>query len=738
MLAAPCTRPLLRIHPKFSRFRGAPARTKLLSLTLPSLGQLSDNLNQQLKARIKQLSSAIAGAISVAIGVLALTGWAFQITLLKSFGLSSIAMNPVTAFVVILAGGALVLLSDRRANRQRKLWGRVLAGIAAAVGVLRLLCIWYGCGCGNVLDRWVFGCPFQHGFTHTESIDIKTALNMLLAGSALLLLDVQTRRGHRPAEALSAASGTIALLGLVAYSYNLIAYYTTPTWLPTALPSVMAFLFLATGTLLARSDRGTMCFVMSDTAGGLLARRLIPLAILLPILLGALRFLSENVGLHGFQFGAAHTAITSMVLFFAATWWTARLLYRADEERKTAELERDRNATHIHVLNAELEQRVAARTAELYQLNDELRRASKAKDDFLAMLSHELRTPLTPALAAATYLAEDESLAPTFREELASIQRSVQLEARLIDDLLDLTRITRGKIELHAEDVDAHALLRRTLRIVDNDLRHKHLNVIVRCEAERYHVSADPVRLQQVFWNLLNNAVKFTDRSGSIEINSANRDGALLIRISDTGIGIDQARQARIFDAFEQGERTTLRQFGGLGLGLAISKNLVELHGGTISVRSDGSGKGATFTIALPCIELTAIDPTDQLKPTARPSVDLRVLLVEDHADTLRVLSSILTKDGFCVRTAASVADARKLLDCESFDVLITDIGLPDGSGYQLMHAARQSQSLRGIAISGFGMEEDVQRSMEAGFEHHLIKPIDAQQLEALLTAQKN
>src|SRR5262249_51887586 len=252
--------------------------------------------------------------------------------------------------------------------------------------------------------------------------------------------------------------------------------------------------------------------------------------------------------------------------------------------------------------------------------------------------------------------------------------------------------------------------------------RQKDLHLIVCCEARRYHVSADPVRLQQVFWNLLSNAIKFTDRNGRIDVNSTNRDGALLIRISDTGIGIDQAKQARIFDAFEQGEKTTGRQFGGLGLGLAISKSLVELHGGDISVQSDGSGKGATFAIALPCLELLAIDSTDQLRPQARPSSDLRVLLVEDHVDTLRVLSSILTKDGFSVRTAASVADARRLLDCESFDVLVTDIGLPDGSGYQLMRAARESQRLRGIAISGFGMEEDVQRSMEAGFEYHLIK----------------
>ena len=327
-------------------------------------------MNQQLKARFKRLSPTIAGAISVAIGTIALAGWAFHIELLKSFGLGLIAMNPVTAFVVIVAGVALVLLSDRQAHHRRRLWGRVLAGIAATLGVMRLLCIWYGCGCRNVLDRWVFGCRFQHGPTHTESIDIKTALNILLAGSALLLLDIQTRRGRRPAEALSAVSGTIAILGLVAYSYNLIAYYMTPTWLPTSLPSAMAFLFLATGTLLARSDKGTMCVVMSDTAGGVLARRLIPLAILLPILLAALRLVAENVGLHGFQFGAAHTAMASMLLFFAATWWTARLLYRADEERKTAQVERDRNAEHIRVLNAELEQRVAARTDELFKLND--------------------------------------------------------------------------------------------------------------------------------------------------------------------------------------------------------------------------------------------------------------------------------------------------------------------------------------------------------------------------------
>lgn len=636
-------------------------------------------------------------------------------------------MHPVTAIGIIAAGFALVLLSNPVGTRLRKTAARILATTAAAIGCARLVAILFR------VDLHFFNFPTTYG--PTETIVYRTALNLLLTGAALLLLDVRRRGVARLSQLLAALSALIAVLGLVAYSYDLIGYYMTPTYVPTSLPGVLAFLLLATGILLARSENGTMRIIASDTAGGLLARRLIPLAIVLPLLLGTLRLLGENAGLYSSKFGAAHAATATMTVFFGAVWWTARLLHRADEKRKAAELARDKNAEHIRILNMELEERVAARTAELHEVNEELRRASKAKDDFLAVLSHELRTPLTPALVAATHLAENQTLPAELRDDLFSIRRNVQLEARLIDDLLDLTRITRGKIELRREVIDAHSLLQKTLQILDEDIRHKQLRLSLRFDAARHHVSADPIRLQQIFWNVINNAVKFTAAEGSIEISSANDNWTLIITIKDDGAGIDPASQPHIFDAFEQGESSTGRQFGGLGLGLAISKNLIDLHGGQISAKSDGLGQGATFTISLPCVELTTISKSRKTAPQSPVANGLRVLLVEDHADTLRILSRILSRDGFQVRTAGTVAEATRLLSSQSFDALVTDIGLPDGNGCELMRTANAMRPLRGIAISGFGMEEDIKRSKEAGFEHHLTKPIDALQLETLLVS---
>src|SRR6184192_4978709 len=231
-------------------------------------------------------------------------------------------------------------------------------------------------------------------------------------------------------------------------------------------------------------------------------------------------------------------------------------------------------------------------------------RASKAKDDFLAALSHELRTPLTPALAAATYLADNADKFPSeFVEDVDIIKRNVQLQARLIDDLLDLTRVTRGKLELHFERVDAHALIPKTIDIAKADIEKKKLNVSVRLDAKEYHIWADAVRIQQVFWNLINNAVKFTPPGGKIEIRSSNDDyGRFQLQITDNGIGIEVERQASLFRPFEQADPSLSRQFGGLGLGLAISKHLVDLHCGTINVQSRGRSYGATFKVTLDAV----------------------------------------------------------------------------------------------------------------------------------------
>ena len=361
--------------------------------------------------------------------------------------------------------------------------------------------------------------------------------------------------------------------------------------------------------------------------------------------------------------------------------------------------------------------------------------ANKAKDEFLAVLSHELRTPLTPVLAAASYLADHaENLPADIREELATIRRNAQLEARLIDDLLDFTRIARGKIELHFEIVNAHRVLREIVEVVGDDVIDKELDFGISLAAPEHGIWADPVRIRQVFWNLIRNAVKFTPARGHIVIRSSNDDqGRFQLEVSDTGVGIEPEQLSGVFNAFEQGSQSITREFGGLGLGLTISKKLLDLHGGTITVDSAGKDQGACFKLTLNTIcEKQVVEDKTADTNGATPR-SLRLLLVEDHADTRRTLSRLLSRCGHKVSSTDHVESALKLLDSKRFDAVVSDIELPDRSGYELMKLAKQRHHLKGIAVSGFGMEEDIRRSLAAGFDHHLTKPVDFKNLTKLL-----
>src|SRR6478672_9383295 len=255
-------------------------------------------------------------------------------------------------------------------------------------------------------------------------------------------------------------------------------------------------------------------------------------------------------------------------------------------------------------------------------------RANRAKDAFLAMLSHELRTPLTPVLTSVLALEQMDDLPPELRASLQMIRRNVELEARLIDDLLDLTRISKGKVQLSFEEVNAHSLLKNALEICQADIDKKRLDLRTEFAAENVSLEADPARLQQIFWNLIKNAVKFTPEGGRLEIRTKNDEGQLRVEISDSGIGIDAEMLPKIFNAFEQGARS---QFGGLGLGLAISKALAETHHGEITVASAGRDQGATFTAIFP-VGLARAEKGDAPLPAVPASRrTMRVLLVEDH-----------------------------------------------------------------------------------------------------------
>ncbi len=389
-------------------------------------------------------------------------------------------------------------------------------------------------------------------------------------------------------------------------------------------------------------------------------------------------------------------------------------------------------------LAEELAQRAALAldNAGLYQAaqkaRNEAERANLAKDRFLAMLSHELRTPLTPILSSAIALEDEEGLRPEVRASLQMIRRNVELEARLIDDLLDLTRISKGKVQLSREMVDGHSLLQNALDICRADLDAKHLGLTLSLRAADVRLNADPARLQQIFWNLLKNAIKFTPDGGKITITSSNNEeGKFSVRVEDTGLGIDAAALPKVFDAFEQGERAHL---GGLGLGLAITKALVETHQGSITADSDGTNKGARFTVALPT-SAEKINGAEHAKPEVLPERhhSLRILLVEDHEDTNRSLTNLLRRRGYDVSAANSVQSALELAEGGEFDVLVSDIGLPDGTGIDLMRALDVNRPSLGIALTGFGMEEDVQKTHDVGFHHHLVKPVDLNKLDSLI-----
>ncbi|MGV3534025.1 MAG: ATP-binding protein [Chthoniobacteraceae bacterium] len=370
---------------------------------------------------------------------------------------------------------------------------------------------------------------------------------------------------------------------------------------------------------------------------------------------------------------------------------------------------------------------------EILQARKAADQASRAKDEFLAALSHELRTPLTPVLLTAVALESEPDLSPDVRRDLAMIRRNVELEVRLIDDLLDITRIAHGKLRLESVVTDLHVLLAHTREIVREDAERKRLDLRFSLEAEQHHVEGDPTRLQQVFWNLVKNAVKFTPDGGRIDVTTFNPgSGRVVVRVSDTGLGIEPDALAWIFNAFEQGTLGGQPRFGGLGLGLAITREIVHRHGGSIEATSEGLGCGAMFAVDLVAIPAPTKQPAIARAATGAAR-SLRLLLVEDHQSTRDVLARILRRSGHEVEVAGTGAEAISLAERIQFDVLISDLGLPDLSGLDLIQKLRAKHKLSGIALSGYGTEQDVARAKAAGFSAHLVKPISVDRLQEIL-----
>jgi PAS domain S-box-containing protein len=384
----------------------------------------------------------------------------------------------------------------------------------------------------------------------------------------------------------------------------------------------------------------------------------------------------------------------------------------------------------------------------------EAERANHMKDEFLATLSHELRTPLNAVLGWAAALRAGHSLTEELEQGLETIERNARIQAQIIEDLLDMSRIISGKVRLDVQRVDLPTVVAEAIDTVSASASAKGVRLQAIIDPLNAPVTGDPNRLQQVFWNLLSNAIKFTPKGGRVQVLLERVDSHVEVSVIDTGEGISPEFLPYIFNRFQQADASTTRRHGGLGLGLAIVKQLVELHGGSVRVKSSGIGKGTTFIVSLPVTVLHPLqEPWErghpQSKPRDLPSIpaisldNVSVLVIDDELDARNLLKLLLESAGAVVYLASSAEQGMEHLLTKSMDVLICDIGMPDVDGYSLMRRIRalddgQKSQVAAVALTAYARLEDRTEAMRAGFQNHLPKPVEPAELLAVVHSLAN
>ncbi len=407
-----------------------------------------------------------------------------------------------------------------------------------------------------------------------------------------------------------------------------------------------------------------------------------------------------------------------------------------------------RDTTEQHHAIAEREQLLAREQV----ARAEAETANRIKDEFLAVLSHELRTPLNPILGWSKILLDsvsesDRRLDPaTLTRGLRTIERNARLQTQLIEDLLDVSRILRGKLVLNTAPVELRSMITSAIETVRLAADAKNIQLQIHAGVSDSTIVGDAARLQQIIWNLLSNAVKFTPENGRIEVRLESLEQHIQVQVMDTGKGIDPEFLPYVFERFRQADSTTTRKFGGLGLGLAIVRQLVELHGGTVMAQSAGENQGATFTVQFPQLNVQPIHSIPDAIPTHSERTqltDLRVLVVDDEADSRDFIAFVLEQEGAIVTVAASAIAALQLLKARSFDFLLSDVGMPEMDGYTMMQQVRswhsnENRQIPAIALTAYAGESDQQQARSAGFQAHIAKPVDSTELIRQISALRS
>jgi len=406
-------------------------------------------------------------------------------------------------------------------------------------------------------------------------------------------------------------------------------------------------------------------------------------------------------------------------------------------ERALAELrEANKRLLLVGVQLQELSEEAENRRLQAEAARAEAEAASHAKDEFLAVLSHELRTPLNAILGWTHMLRRGSLKATAVDRALAVIERNAMLQMQLISDLLQVSQVISGKLRLDVLPVDLAPLLASSLDAVRPAAQAKDIVVESRVDPV-LPILGDPSRVQQILWNLLSNAVKFTPQQGRVRVGLVQAGAAAQITVTDSGVGIEPAVLPYVFDRFRQGDSSYARTFGGLGLGLAIVRQLVELHGGNVRAESAGKGLGSTFTVTLPSLTLTLDSASSDESVTAAQSLEgLRVLVLENDPDSRELFTVVLEENGAHVTAAASAGEALALLDTRSVDVIVADIGLPDEDGHAFIRKVRIREGggphhVPALALTAFARPEDRERALMSGYQMHVAKPVAPDQLIA-------
>ncbi|HEX7025774.1 MAG TPA: ATP-binding protein [Gammaproteobacteria bacterium] len=642
--------------------------------------------------RQRRLPMAL-GLYALLAGAISFSGWVLDVPRLTVWFDEGISIQPNTAVLIALAGAAVMFL-----QLGQKRLTLILGGVVAVMGLLNLLQYIMGADLG-FNHQLLFGRSWGRGGTMTPGrFGPPASISFVLIGTSLVLLGFRNAAPRRYVPGMALLVVLLMMFSLLGYLFGARDFYAIPWFSAIAFPTSTMLLALTVSLVVSVPEHQPMLLLCERSSAGTMARTVLPILLAMIPLVIWLRGKGYELGM--FDLGTSLAlAAAVLVLGVVVLMWIALQAFRRREQYE--------------------------------------READRRKDEFLATLAHELRNPLAPIHNAIMVLKLAYNDRATFDRSTEMIERQMTQLVRLIDDLLDVSRISRGKLDLRPERVELASIIHQAVETCRPMANIAGEEVTVSLPPEPIYLDADPIRLLQVISNLLNNAFKFGGERCRIRLAAERRDSDVVITVKDNGIGIPPDKLESIFDMFSQVDQSLERSQGGLGIGLTLARRLVELHGGSIEARSEGLGKGSELVIRLPVAGQAW--PPEEPQDVIRPSGKRRILVVDDNRDSAESLTALLSLTG---NETFVAYDGEEALDAATRycpDVILLDIGLPKLNGFDVCRRIREyrwAKNVLIIALTGWGQKEDRRKSAEAGFDSHLVKPVDHAELMNLLASQ--